>query len=1130
METPPALPQFLPFPDASPPAPLPTSHGALPSYWLETSASPGTDHGVYDGSTEAEGAAWSPEVDVAIIGSGITGISSVYHLVQRLPASVKRVAVFEARDFCSGATGRNGGHLTASSVLQYVDLAADKAYLARFLEAERTEHWGNDRGTKTDETVRRMLTLEARTVAELIMIVRMESMRTTKAGQSSSEDPQLICGSNWHICSSQSEVEAMEYSVEAAKRAGLSDFALQIRRVPLEEWQSRLHQPQDVVAVFEIPGGTVHPRRLVALLWRLAFSRAATANLDLKLWTHTPIVSIDSTSDSDSPTVLHTHKGPVRARYVIHATNAYVSHLLPTQFSGPDNDCRIVPTRGQCIALRPTRCPDLGEPLWNMGFSLNHGYEYLQQRPVDPVYHKPGQAPPAILGGGRQSARGFEWNVADDSSVDADVSSALRPMLSRTFPNNFEDSTQPDLEWTGIMAFTKTLNPWVGPVPDAPSNAESTQGALKGQYVSAGYSGHGMSRAYSCAEVVVDMICAEEMGQQWQAPSWFPLAFLTQVPQLALNRQDTPADSSSIAVAVSPRPRQRSCLTPRRTLLAAGSNGAGQLGLGIGGVEDSPSWAACRCILEGVEGVSPFPPPGWSVIDVRGGANHTIALIERDAGDAGKPRPAGGFPETQVWFAGDASQGQRGLSTGPSTPPKSDDELPAGIFSRLYVPFQRPQPAPASVLRPSEEAVSAGQPTAIATTWNNTFIVVRDGSDRDRDDQIWCLGGEHDFGQLGLPQAVALERSRTKESRPAPHLVDYRRALALGVGKEQVGKEKLWVVAIAAGVRHVIAIVSTTEIAADGHRNEHFFLIGWGAARHGQLQLEETTIRKTVPIEWTPRLICSWTSGRETSAEQRVQLSAGKDHTAVLVPAEWKEDEPFRSSDSSVRTGGLYTFGSNRAGQLDVSRLSKQMIRSGASPHPVSVAATWNSTFVGLTSASQDSGRGAATRPHITQILSSGKNNKGQLGSVGLQQQSSEAAADTDVRVYRLDLPLVCQNESVDGQASSMPGGSNREVLQLRCGSEHVLALVSVGEAGNQQQSERSACNEVWGWGWNEHGNLALGNADDDVLTPVRIWPSSLRASGETRLAGSARDVGRGRVVNMWAGCATSFVLQEETP
>ncbi len=51
-----------------------------------------------------------PEVaDIAVIGSGISGSCIVYNILERLPGT--KVVMLEARQACSGATGRNGESL-----------------------------------------------------------------------------------------------------------------------------------------------------------------------------------------------------------------------------------------------------------------------------------------------------------------------------------------------------------------------------------------------------------------------------------------------------------------------------------------------------------------------------------------------------------------------------------------------------------------------------------------------------------------------------------------------------------------------------------------------------------------------------------------------------------------------------------------------------------------------------------------------------------------------------------------------------------------------------------------------------------------------------------------------------------
>jgi len=54
------------------------------------------------------------QADIVIIGTGIAGVSTAYHLLDRKDnenASQPSILLLEARQVCSGATGRNGGHI-----------------------------------------------------------------------------------------------------------------------------------------------------------------------------------------------------------------------------------------------------------------------------------------------------------------------------------------------------------------------------------------------------------------------------------------------------------------------------------------------------------------------------------------------------------------------------------------------------------------------------------------------------------------------------------------------------------------------------------------------------------------------------------------------------------------------------------------------------------------------------------------------------------------------------------------------------------------------------------------------------------------------------------------------------------
>lgn len=62
----------------------------------------------------------STAVDVVIIGSGMTGTSIAHHLLKNgSQTEPLKIMILEARQACSGATGRNGGHIRPSSYDEY---------------------------------------------------------------------------------------------------------------------------------------------------------------------------------------------------------------------------------------------------------------------------------------------------------------------------------------------------------------------------------------------------------------------------------------------------------------------------------------------------------------------------------------------------------------------------------------------------------------------------------------------------------------------------------------------------------------------------------------------------------------------------------------------------------------------------------------------------------------------------------------------------------------------------------------------------------------------------------------------------------------------------------------------------
>lgn len=92
--------------------PVPNS---LPSYWRKQPAAIDNHRSTTDLVAEA---------DIVVIGAGYSGASIVHHLVEeslRAGKAIPSIVILEAREACSGATGRNGMYLVYLTVLRNIE-------------------------------------------------------------------------------------------------------------------------------------------------------------------------------------------------------------------------------------------------------------------------------------------------------------------------------------------------------------------------------------------------------------------------------------------------------------------------------------------------------------------------------------------------------------------------------------------------------------------------------------------------------------------------------------------------------------------------------------------------------------------------------------------------------------------------------------------------------------------------------------------------------------------------------------------------------------------------------------------------------------------------------------------------
>ncbi|EFQ29810.1 FAD dependent oxidoreductase [Colletotrichum graminicola] len=425
-----------------PSCPLPAPQ-ATESYWMSQADDRLKDYNSAD--------RLPTDADTVIIGSGVTGVLIAQELLSRAAATDSRrhdgLVMLEARAFCSGASGRNGGHIKPDCYKHFLEFQA---------------RYG------TDEAVR-------------LCRFEVDNMRATVAfirGQRLADVCDLV------------KTRAVDFFMTPEAWAAARESIAAYREAVGEELPDiHLHEQPDLSREgFRFPGAlgavsypacSLWPYKLVAGL----ANRAVDAGM--QLFTHTPALSVTPAApaaDGSPRWRVDTPRGTICCANVFHATNGYVSHLLPG-FSA-----KIVPLKGNVVALPPPR-PYVDRTLGHTA-SIQWGedFDYMIQREVDGKH---------LIFGGRDLAhpRGCTAPIGDwdDSTTTPDIVRSLTE-FPETHMMGWTGAGPPCYAWSGIMGLTPDELPYVGAVPDC-----------AGQWVAAGYSGHGMARAFMTVQALIQL-------------------------------------------------------------------------------------------------------------------------------------------------------------------------------------------------------------------------------------------------------------------------------------------------------------------------------------------------------------------------------------------------------------------------------------------------------------------------------------------------------------------------------------------------------------------------------------------------------------------------------------------------
>lgn len=261
-----------------------------PTYWVDTAGAAPEDDGPVNGDID---------VDVAIIGSGFTGLACAMVLAEEYGI---KATVLEANRSVWGCSSRNGGQGQNAS--------------GRLKRSQWIRAWGKGTALKMDEELRESFS-RFRALTEEI-------------------DCDAQPGGHLYMAHRAQRLEPIAHEARVLKEV----FGYDARVLGAEELRrDYVRDAEAFGALYEPDGIGVHPLKLAYGYIRRARAAGATVR---------PLSPVTSMKSRGATHYLHTPGGTVRARAVGIATGGYTSNGLH-----PSLDSRIMPILSNSLVTRP---------------------------------------------------------------------------------------------------------------------------------------------------------------------------------------------------------------------------------------------------------------------------------------------------------------------------------------------------------------------------------------------------------------------------------------------------------------------------------------------------------------------------------------------------------------------------------------------------------------------------------------------------------------------------------------------------------------------------------------------------------------------------------------------------------
>ncbi|KAF5264255.1 hypothetical protein FOXYS1_4971 [Fusarium oxysporum] len=446
--------------------------------------------------------------DIVVIGSGITGCSVTKALLEDDSLdSTSQIVVLEARTLTSGATGRNGGqlvspvgHLYNTMCKRHGEDTAKEMCRFSFMNIERIMGMLDELDPELRDSS------EIRHVHKVMVTGDEETWKASKESLNSFREAIPSHQTIHRVTEQDGLAKVWLFNFEGSSLCSIENTDLSFKDFNIKSGYG----------VIDHPAGAVWPYRLITGI----FERLLVQYHDrLSIETNTPATAIkyisstisDGSSMPDYPYIIETPRGDIRAKQVIHCTNANAAHLLRPLIG------RLYPYRGTMSVQKA------GPDLENVGSSRS--WSYLTKSTLDPVskrfngglYYLQQHATTGDIWVGTDYSNVFDVITSDDTAVPGHSVEALLKFLPNYFVNGWPEYERPELKgvWTGLQGHTSDGLPLVGKLPKSVSGRDGD-----GEWIAGGYSGYGMDKAWLTGEALARMMTGKGV------PEWLPKAFL----------------------------------------------------------------------------------------------------------------------------------------------------------------------------------------------------------------------------------------------------------------------------------------------------------------------------------------------------------------------------------------------------------------------------------------------------------------------------------------------------------------------------------------------------------------------------------------------------------------------------